>query len=156
MLARDDKSALPLEASMIKVFDNAGLSVNAYLDPKVIIDPEQVYGAITGGYTHNVREKLKGFLQLASVAIQFSKVTEGRPYSIALRLREMGYVGELHAVGRINKEIMHFLIRVGFTHFHLPEPGEAIPEPIHSPFSFWYQTVGIGQVLVAIENCPKP
>jgi len=130
-----------------KVFDAKGLPVSAYIEPVLTIDPATFYGSITGQYTNDVREKLGGFLTVRSIAVLFQKATEGRPYSIALRLREIGYSGELHAVGAVNKEIMYHLVRVGFSHIHLSERLDSIPREIYSPFSFAYQAVDSKEAL---------
>jgi len=85
--------------------------------------------------------KLAGILSLPSIAIRFDKVTDGRPYSLALRLREIGFRGEIHAVGSVNQEILHHLVRVGFSHVHLSEGVKAISPEIVRPFSFAYQKI---------------
>lgn len=143
MSAQSEAGQLSLGSPLRRVFDAQGLPVAAYADPSITVDPEQHYGSITEAYTADVRAKLHAVLHHSSIAIHFSKVTEGRPYSIAIRLREMGFKGELHAVGTVNREIMHHLIRVGFTHFHLSGQSHVIPKKIVSPFSFFYQTVGL-------------
>lgn len=142
MSAQLDKLDDPWRTPLCRVFNAQGLSVSGYLDPCVTIDPDQFYGSITGGYTANIRSKMEDFLLNPSIAVLFKKITEGRPYSIALRLREMGYKGELHAVGAANREIMHHLVRVGFSHIHLADQVDSIPKEVWSPFSFSYQAVG--------------
>jgi uncharacterized protein (DUF934 family) len=75
-----------------------------------------------------------------AIGIRFEKFTDGRSYSIASRLREIGYTGELHALGDINQELVFLLRRVGFTHFHIPDPGtEALAPTILEPFDGYYQ-----------------
>jgi hypothetical protein len=142
MSAQLDEHGLTVVSTLTKVFDRQGGLVESYTKPEFTIDPEDFYGSITRTYTPDSRVRLTPFLSCSAIAFRFAKVTEGRPYSLALRLREMGYLGELHAVGVINKEIMHLLICVGFTHFHLADQHQAIPKEIVSPFSFSYQSVG--------------
>jgi uncharacterized protein (DUF934 family) len=95
--------------------------------------------------TGTVTTYLKGVLatydtQPTAIGIQFDKFTDGRSYSIASRLREIGYTGELHALGDINQELVFLLRRVGFTHFHLPDPGTPTLAPeIFEPFNGYYQ-----------------
>jgi len=79
-------------------------------------------------------------IEPTAIGIRFDKFTDGRSYSIASRLREIGYSGELHALGDINQELVFLLRRVGFTHFHLPDPGTPTLAPeILEPFSGFYQ-----------------
>jgi len=79
-------------------------------------------------------------IEPTAIGIRFDKFTDGRSYSIASRLREIGYSGELHALGDINQELVFLLRRVGFTHFHLPDPGtHALAPEILEPFSGFYQ-----------------
>ncbi len=78
--------------------------------------------------------------QPKAIGIRFDKFTDGRSYSIASRLREIGYSGELHALGDINQELVFLLRRVGFTHFHIPDPStEALTTEILKPFNGYYQ-----------------
>lgn len=137
-----DELGIPIVSPLTRVFDRNGLLVSSYTEPQLTIDPEDFYGSVTQTYTADSRAKLTTFLSVSAIAVRFAKVTEGRPYSLVLRLREMGYAGEVHAVGAVNQEIMHHLIRVGFTHFHFADHRQVIPKEIVSPFSFFYQTIG--------------
>ena len=75
-----------------------------------------------------------------ALGVRFDKFTDGRSYSIASRLREIGYSGELHAMGDINQELIFLLRRVGFTHFHIPDPGTSVlPPEIVNPLHGYYQ-----------------
>ena len=75
-----------------------------------------------------------------ALGVRFEKFTDGRSYSIASRLREIGYSGELHALGDINHELIFLLRRVGFTHFHIPDPGASVlPAEIVNPLNGYYQ-----------------
>ncbi len=51
---------------------------------------------------------------LRLIEIGFPKFRDGRGYSQAQILREMGFAGELRAVGDINPDQLQFLLRVGF------------------------------------------
>ena len=74
------------------------------------------------------------------MGIKFSKFADGRAYSIAARLREAGFQGELHAVGDINQELLFLLKRVGFTHAHIPDPGVThLATSIVTPFAGHYR-----------------
>ena len=79
------------------------------------------------------------------IGIRFDKFTDGRSYSIAARLREAGFAGELHALGEINQELVFLLKRVGFTHFHIPDPGtDVLAENMIRPFAGHYQAAQDG------------
>lgn len=142
MSAQLSEFGAPVSGPLTRVFDCHGRLVGGYTAPEVTIQPEDFYGSITKGYATNTREKLRPLLSLGAIAIEFAKITEGRPYTLALRLRELGYRGELHAVGAVNRELMHHLIRVGFSHIHLEEHGDQIAHDVVFPFSFAYQSLG--------------
>lgn len=58
--------------------------------------------------------------KLALIAIDFPVFTDGRGYSIAALLRERyGYIGELRALGDIQRDQLYLLSRSGFTTFAL-------------------------------------
>lgn len=143
MSAQLNELGSPVAGPLTKVFDRQGHLAKGYIEPELTIHPEDFYGSVTKGYTVNSREKLKASLSLSAIAIQFGKVTDGRPYTLALRLRELGYKGELHAIGAINQEIMHHLVRVGFSHIHLEEPGDQVEQKVVFPFSFAYQRLDV-------------
>jgi hypothetical protein len=142
MSAQLNEVGIPNVSPLTRVFDRNGHLARGYTEPQLTIDPENFYGSVTKTYTADSRGKLRVFLSFSAIAVRFEKVTEGRPYSFVLRLREMGYAGEVHAVGAVNQEIMHHLIRVGFTHFHFADHSQVVPKEIVSPFSFSYQTIG--------------
>lgn len=130
-----------LESVLTQVYATNGNAISDYIDPKIILDPETIYGSITAksGFGLNI-DSLAALRSAPSIGIYFAKTTEGRPYSLAIRLREQGYKGELHAVGQLNQEVVHHLIRVGFTHFHLPKnTGSRIDPAILAPFGGHYQ-----------------
>ena len=58
--------------------------------------------------------------KLALIAIDFPAFTDGRGYSTATLLRERyGYIGELRAVGDVQRDQLFLLSRAGFTTFAL-------------------------------------
>jgi uncharacterized protein (DUF934 family) len=65
--------------------------------------------------------KLTGLLaDVALVAVDFPKFTDGRGYSIATLLRSrLGYAGDLRAIGDVLTDQLFYLRRVGFTSFAL-------------------------------------
>lgn len=137
-------------ASLIKqstsIFDRLGKRVSDATQPTQIIEPAKLISENNG---LSITQKIEGIKSAATaqdvIGIKFDKFADGRSYSIAARLREAGYSGALHALGDINQELVFMLKRVGFTHFHLPDPGTAELEPdILEPFAGHYQAAQDG------------
>jgi len=60
--------------------------------------------------------------QLALVAVDFPKFTDGRGYSTARLLRErFGYTGELRAIGEVLHDQLFFMQRCGLSSYALKE-----------------------------------
>lgn len=56
------------------------------------------------------------------IAIEFPAFTDGRGLSLAALLRQrVGFSGDLRAVGAVHEDIVHFMLRCGFSSFELPE-----------------------------------
>jgi uncharacterized protein (DUF934 family) len=55
------------------------------------------------------------------VALNFPKFTDGRSYSTAVRLRRLGYAGELRAIGDVLRDQLYYMKRCGFTTFDLQD-----------------------------------
>lgn len=67
-------------------------------------------------------EKLAPYLdRIAIVALPFPAFTDGRAYSQARQLREMGYRGELRATGNVLPDQLQFMRQVGFQSFEIGE-----------------------------------
>lgn len=67
-------------------------------------------------------EALALFLpKLALILLPFPVFNDGRAYSLARQLREMGYAGELRATGNVLPDQMQFLLQVGFDAFEIGE-----------------------------------
>jgi phosphoadenosine phosphosulfate reductase len=59
----------------------------------------------------------------ALVAVRLAKVTDGRAYSIARRLRDsLGYAGPLRATGDVLLDQLNLLARCGFDEFEIVNP----------------------------------
>jgi uncharacterized protein (DUF934 family) len=85
--------------------------------------------------------------RLALVALDFPAFKDGRAYSSARVLREqLGYSGELRAVGDVLLEQLHFMDRVGFDAFEIdsddPERDWRIAA---NDMTLWYQPTGDGR-----------
>lgn len=57
---------------------------------------------------------LADFLALPLIAIEFPSTTDGRGFSLARRVRELGYAGRLRATGRLIADQYAMARRVGF------------------------------------------
>lgn len=67
-------------------------------------------------------EALATFLpDLAVIVLPFPAFNDGRAYSIARKLREMGYAGELRATGNVLPDQLQFMLQVGFDAFEIGE-----------------------------------
>lgn len=124
------------------IFDLTGERVAHASTLALVLETDAIFSRSEAG---TVTSYLRGVLaaqdsQPTAIGIRFEKFTDGRSYSIASRLREIGYAGELHALGDINQELVFLLRRVGFTHFHIPDPGtEALTTEVLEPFKGYYQ-----------------
>lgn len=63
------------------------------------------------------RELAEALPRLALIAVYFPAFTDGRGFSMARELRDLGYCGELRARGHILPDQVHFLHRCGFDAF---------------------------------------
>jgi uncharacterized protein (DUF934 family) len=59
--------------------------------------------------------------RLALIVLAFPAFNDGRAYSLARRLREMGYRGELRATGNVLPDQLQFMRQVGFDAFEVTE-----------------------------------
>ena len=65
-------------------------------------------------------EALATFLpRLSVILLPFPAFNDGRAYSIARSLREMGYRGELRATGNVLPDQLQFMLQVGFDAFEI-------------------------------------
>jgi uncharacterized protein (DUF934 family) len=99
----------PVEVSLTRLLE----------DPGAILQPGRSLG-VSIEPADDVR-KLEPFLsRLAWVAIEFPVFNDGRGYSQARLLRDqLGFSGELRAVGDIGRDHLAFLERCGFDAFVL-------------------------------------
>jgi uncharacterized protein (DUF934 family) len=63
--------------------------------------------------------------RLALIILPFPAFTDGRAYSIARQLREMGYTRELRASGNVLPDQLQFMRQVGFDSFEVGDRFEA-------------------------------
>jgi len=57
--------------------------------------------------------------RLALVVLPFPSFTDGRAYSLARQLREIGYTRELRAAGNVLPDQVQFMLQVGFDSFEI-------------------------------------
>lgn len=69
--------------------------------------------------------------QLALIAIEFPRFTDGRGYSIAKLLRREGFQGELRAIGWVLRDNLLYMERVGFNAFEIA-PGKSIESAVQA------------------------
>ena len=58
---------------------------------------------------------------IALIVLPFPAFNDGRAYSIARKLREMGYTGELRATGNVLPDQLQLMLQVGFDAFDIGE-----------------------------------
>lgn len=79
----------------------------------VILEPDQPPSAIE-----------KELDQLELVAVNFPVFMDGRGFSYARELRELGFNGEIRAVGHFIRDQLHYLSRCGFNAFELDDSAD--------------------------------
>lgn len=75
------------------------------------------------------------------IGVNFPALTDGRGLSLAALLRQrIGFTGDLRAVGAVHEDIVHFMLRCGFTSFELADERDpAIVLQQLTPYSQHYQ-----------------
>lgn len=76
----------------------------------ILLEPDQPPSTIEGDLN-----------RLALVAINFPVFTDGRCFSYARELRELGYTGEIRATGKFIRDQMFFMQRCGFSAFQFED-----------------------------------
>jgi uncharacterized protein (DUF934 family) len=59
--------------------------------------------------------------RLDLIAINFPVFTDGRGFSTARELRELGFSGEIRATGNFIRDQLHYLVRCGFNAFEFAD-----------------------------------
>jgi uncharacterized protein (DUF934 family) len=75
------------------------------------------------------------------IAIEFPAFNDGRGLSAAVLLRtRFGYAGDIRAVGAVHEDILHYMVRCGFTSAELPDDRDvATALACIRPYSDFYQ-----------------
>ncbi len=91
--------------------------------------------------THDVRALEPDLVHFSTIAIDFPVFTDGRGYSHARILRgQLGYEGELRAIGEVLRDQIFYMHRVGFETFETA-PGLSLESALEGlkDFSVTYQ-----------------
>ncbi len=62
--------------------------------------------------------------RLDLIAVNFPVFTDGRGFSTARELRELGFSGEIRATGHFIRDQLHYLQRCGFTSFEFADQNQ--------------------------------
>jgi len=126
---------------VVELFDVNGVRDHEAIAATILIEPETfLTDGAQGPLNRKIADWLKPHSNLTAIAIKFGKFTDGRACSLAARLREAGFTGELHAVGDITQDLIFLLRRVGFTHFDLSGQGvQHVDLDVVRPFGGHYQ-----------------
>jgi uncharacterized protein (DUF934 family) len=77
-------------------------------------------------------EDIPDLARLSLIALELTKLTEGRPFSVGRMLRERhAFTGELRAVGYVLRDHLRYLERCGFNAFEL-QPGKPLPSALEA------------------------
>ncbi len=75
-------------------------------------------GVVLGNADHT--DELAHFLpHLALVVLPFPAYTDGRSYSLAAQIRQLGFRGELRATGNVLPDQIQYMTQVGFSTFEV-------------------------------------
>jgi len=92
------------------VADEPAVSLDAFFD-----QPDAVSVRIEAG--DDVRRLAPALDRVRLVEVDFPKFRDGRGFSTARILREMGYTGEIKATGDVLVDLVYFMRRCGFDSF---------------------------------------
>jgi len=121
-------------------------------EPAVTLDaffeqPDAASVRIEGG--DDVRRLGPVLDQVKLVEVDFPRFRDGRGYSSARILREMGYEGELKAVGDVLVDQLLFMRRCGFDSFAPNQPIDpAVAKRALEEYDFVYQQAADGRIPV--------
>lgn len=95
--------------------------------------------------------------KLDFVDIHFPAFTDGRGFSLAVRLRkDLGFKGEIRASGHVIPDQALFLLRAGFDTADVTQERKAAFEKALERFNSFYQTDYLGTRSIAHQRHAKP
>jgi uncharacterized protein (DUF934 family) len=108
-----DDAILPLDGKFI-------LTLGQWRDYRDRLDKTNLAIGLSLEPSSNPRDLGREILRFSLIAINFPKFSDGRGYSLARRVRdELGFSGELRAVGDILYDQLQLLARCGFDAFEI-------------------------------------
>jgi len=122
------------------IITNEGFSSDDWMD-RSVIEPENILTGNIGGeqlkkFQLKLRndfqvETLKTFLPyLSAISIDFPSEKDGRGFSLARRLRQLGYLGTLRATGHVIVDHYRHATQSGFNQIAIPTKlAKRMPEP---------------------------
>jgi uncharacterized protein (DUF934 family) len=86
-------------------------------------------------------EPVQEHASATSIAIEFPAFNDGRGLSSAVLLRtRFGYTGDIRAVGQVHEDILHYMVRCGFTSAEVPDERDVETAlACIKPYSDFYQ-----------------
>ena len=100
------------------IADEPAVSLDAFFD-----QPDAVSVRIEAG--DDVRRLAPALDRVKLVEVDFPKFRDGRGFSSARVLREMGYTGEIKATGDVLVDLVLFMRRCGFDSYEIPPQVDA-------------------------------
>lgn len=123
--------------------DNWAMGPDAVAGQQPLLAPDawRVAGPGAGLLLQVDNEPEPDFIKAPLIAIQFPEFKDGRGLSLAALLRSrFKYQGDLRAIGDIHHDLVHYLVRCGFSSFVLPEGRDvAIALKGTTVYSHYYQ-----------------
>ncbi len=82
-----------------------------------------------------------GMTAASLIGVEFPAFNDGRALSLAVLLRtRFGFSGDLRAIGEVHEDILHYMVRCGFTSFQLsPDRNPETALGVLTPYSGCYQ-----------------
>lgn len=115
-------------SELTKLVTQAGLAPDDFADAGLIVDfdelPSGLGAPLLGVDLPNyvkAEALVPYFNRLALIRIAFPAMADGRGFSIARRLRQLGYHGRLRAVGHIIPDQLRAAMRVGFDELEISD-----------------------------------
>ena len=113
--------------------DEPAVSLDAFLDQTNAVSVRLEAG-------DDVRRLAPVLDRVRLIEVDFPKFRDGRGFSSARILREMGYTGEIKATGDVLVDLVYFMRRCGFDSFAPDKPiARAEAEAALSRYPFVYQ-----------------
>lgn len=100
---------------------DAGFATPPAISPVALADIARHQGVLDLAHTEDPSLALSYLADLRLIRVSFPAFSDGRAFSIARRLRMMGYRGELRALGPVIADQYAMARRVGFDAVEIPD-----------------------------------